>query len=63
MINQSENDLNYYVELKPIENKVNYGFAAAWEKEPDGIKTKEAFVKYIDEEIIKLNSPLTVDYK
>ncbi|MCB9207080.1 MAG: DUF4861 family protein [Ignavibacteriales bacterium] len=63
LINQSENDLNYYVELKPIENKVNYGFAAAWEKEPDGIKTKEAFVKYIDEEIIKLNSPLTVDYK
>ena len=29
--------------LKPDQNKVTYYFSAAWEQEPNGIKTKEEF--------------------
>ncbi|MCB0742383.1 MAG: DUF4861 domain-containing protein [Ignavibacteriae bacterium] len=63
LIEKNENTLNYYVTLKPNNNKVNYAFAAAWEKELNGIKTKSEFIKYIDEEIIKLNNPLNLELK
>ncbi len=60
LIKQGETVLNYYVSLKPIKNKVNYAFAAAWEKELNGIKTKEEFIDYINDEISKLNNPLKI---
>jgi hypothetical protein len=60
LIEQKENELNYYVILKPTNNKVNYAFAAAWEKELNGIKTKEEFIDYINDEISKLNNPLKI---
>lgn len=63
LIEQSDNKLNYFVKLKPNNNNVNYAFAAAWEKELNGIKTKSEFVKYIDEAIIKLNNPLNIEIK
>ena len=60
LIKQGETVLNYYVSLKPIKNKVNYAFAAAWEKELNGIKTKEEFIDYINDEITKFNNPLQI---
>lgn len=60
LIKQGETVLNYYVCLKPSKNKVNYAFAAAWEKELNGIKTKEEFIDYINDEISKLNNPLKI---
>jgi len=63
LIKQDEDELNYFVSLKPKNRKVEYSFAAAWEKELDGIKNKSEFVKYINDEIIKLNNPLTIDIK
>lgn len=56
-----EDDLNYYVVLNPVDQKVNYMFAAAWEKEMNGIKNKEEFIKYINDELIKLNTPLSIE--
>ena len=63
LIEQGEDKLNYYVKLKPNDNNINYKFAAAWEKEFDGIKTKEDFILYINEEILKLNNPLIIRTK
>ena len=60
LIKQGETVLNYYVSLKPSKNKENYAFAAAWEKELNGIKTKEEFIDYINDEISKLNNPLKI---
>ena len=45
---------DYLVVFKPTEAPITYHFAAAWEKEKDGIKTKEGFVTYIDEVLNQL---------
>lgn len=63
LIEQGESELNYYVQLKSNNNKLNYKFAAAWEKEFGGIKTRDGFIKYINHEILKLNNPLSIDIK
>lgn len=61
LLEQGENELNYYVKLKPEEGLVNYKYAAAWEQEQDGIKNKEEFIKYINDELVKLNNPLNIE--
>lgn len=53
-------DLSHVVVLKPSGNKLTYYFLAAWEQEPNGIKTEEAFQKYLEDEIQKLSTPLAV---
>ncbi len=63
LIEQSEDELNYYVVLKPQNDKVTYKYAAAWEQEKDGIKTKKEFVNYINNVVKQLNSPLNVEIK
>lgn len=60
LISQGEDELNYYVSLKPKNSKVNYAFAAAWELEPNGVKNKADFEKYINDELTKLNYPIVV---
>jgi hypothetical protein len=48
--------------LKPTENQLTYYFLAAWEQEPNGIKTKEAFIKYLDEITSILSAPLVLRF-
>ncbi len=60
-LNISEDDLSYFVILKPDNNKLTYYFCAAWEQEPNGIKTKEEFVDYLNNELNKLNNPIKVE--
>ena len=62
LVEVTEDELNYAVVLRPEDGRVTYGFAAAWEQEPDGIRTKEAFVDYLENTIESLNSPLNVRY-
>jgi len=61
LIKQGEDELNYFVSLKPVNGNVKYYFAAAWEQELNGVKNRSEFVKYIDDEIIKLNNPILID--
>jgi len=58
----NEDELNYVVVLKPDLNKVTYYFTAAWEQEPQGIKSKQEFQKYLDQIVQELSSPLKVVY-
>ena len=46
--------------LKPENNNLTYYFTAAWEQERGGIKSKEEFLKYLDDELIKLNNTIKV---
>jgi hypothetical protein len=43
------------IQFKP--SKINYVllFLGAWENEPNGIKNKEAFIQYLDENLKTLN--------
>lgn len=41
--------------FKPTTEAVSFYFLGAWEQEPDGIKTKEAFYSYLDGKLKELN--------
>ena len=63
LIDLKEDNLSYLVLLKPSNGKVSYYFAAAWEKEPDGITTKEQFVKYMNDTVQRLDTPVNISLK
>ncbi len=54
----TEDEINHIVVLEPKDGKVKYFFGAAWEKEPNAIKTETEFLKMLDETINKLNNPI-----
>jgi hypothetical protein len=63
LIDLTEDNLSYIVKLKPANNKVEYYFCAAWEQEPDGIKSEKEFVDYLNETLEILNNPPVVELK
>ncbi|MBN2805238.1 MAG: DUF4861 family protein [Prolixibacteraceae bacterium] len=46
---------NHVLVLKTENNMAVWYFGAAWELEPKGIKTKEEFIKYLEDELLRLN--------
>lgn len=60
LVEISGDDLSHFVILKLRDKKLTYYFTAAWEQERGGIKSKEEFLKYLDDELIKLNNPIKV---
>lgn len=56
----TEDKLSYIVILKPTDGKIRYYFAACWEQEPGGIKTKKEFVQYLQSIQRQLNNPVLV---
>ncbi len=53
---------SHVVVLQPQpDNRLTYYFLGAWEKEPGGITTREAFIAYLDEVLAQLNQPLLVE--
>jgi hypothetical protein len=46
---------DYLLVFKPSTKKITFYFLAAWEQEKDGIKTKEAFISYLNGLLMKLN--------
>lgn len=51
---QEDDGANYASVLEPEGNELGYYFLAAWEGEPNGIKTKQDFVTALDREIERL---------
>ena len=62
LIEITEDEYSHVVVLKPDDGKLTYYFLAAWEKELDGIITKEKFVNYLNLTIQKLNNPIKIEY-
>ncbi|MFC6998922.1 DUF4861 domain-containing protein [Rufibacter roseus] len=56
----SEDPLSHVVQLKPTNGKLQYYFLAAWELEPNGIKTEEQFRQYIQNTAEELANPVQV---
>jgi len=56
----TEDELSYIVKLKPENGRVEYYFCAAWEQEPNGIKNRNEFIKYLDDTLELLNNPPVV---
>jgi len=60
LIEYKQDNLNYLVLLSPENKTVEYYYCSAWEKEADGIKSFDAFKKYLDDEIEKMNHPIEI---
>jgi len=52
---------SHVVVLKPANGELTYYFLGAWEQEPHGIKTVEAFEIYLKQTVAELNAPLVID--
>lgn len=54
---QMDDGLNYIAVTEPSNNRLEYYFLAAWEHEPDGIKSEQDFVEYLNREAERLTQP------
>jgi hypothetical protein len=61
LIEITEDQYNHVVVLKPTDGKLVYYFGAAWEQEPKGIQSQEAFETYLDQTITRLNNSLIIE--
>ncbi|WP_299819710.1 DUF4861 domain-containing protein [uncultured Pontibacter sp.] len=52
---------SHVVKLTPTQGKLQYYFLSAWELEPDGIKTEEEFIKYLNKTAQELANPVQVE--
>jgi len=62
LIEKTEDAYSHVVVLKPTANKLTYYFAATWEQDKDGIKTKEDFIKYLETTALLLNTNFEIKY-
>ncbi len=60
LIEITEDEFSHVVVLKPRLKQLDYYFTSAWEQEPEGITSKEAFLGYLDQKIAELNKPVKV---
>ena len=61
LIKLTEDSVNQIVVLKPLDNQTKYYFAAAWEKEINGIKSQLDFQLFLNQTIEILNNPVIID--
>lgn len=61
LIRNTEDEFSYISLLKPIDGKLTYYFAAAWENEKNGLRTEKDFIKYIKNTIEELNNPIKIE--
>ena len=60
LVKNTDDKDSYVVVLKPTNGKLQYYFAAAWEEEPNGIKNKDQFQKYLNKTVEDLDNPVEV---
>jgi hypothetical protein len=48
-------EFDHLLVFKPTTQVVDFYFLGAWEQEPNGIKTKEEFLTYLDGKLETLN--------
>lgn len=62
LIELTQDSVSEIVKLKPNKGKLEYYFCAAWEHEPDGIKSQSEFEKYLQDVVDELNNPVTAEF-
>jgi hypothetical protein len=62
ILQRSDDDVSHIIVLRPHDGRLVYYFAAAWEQEPNGIKTIDEFRSYLDFTILTLDSPIQVNF-
>jgi hypothetical protein len=59
----TDDSQSHVLVLRPENKHVSYYLAATWEKDSEGIKTKEDFIQYLDKTLETLNNPVKLSYK
>lgn len=59
----AEDELSHIMKLKSSGGKLDYYLLAAWELEPGGIKTEDAFIAYVKKVARELAQPVAVSIK
>jgi len=63
LMQRTEDEHSHVVVLQPDgDNTLSYYFLAAWEQEPGGIKTENAFHAYLAQTIKELSAPVEISY-
>ncbi len=57
----AEDQHSHVLVLKPENGQLTYYFLAAWEKEPGGVQTVEAFETYLNQTVAELQAPLLIE--
>ncbi len=57
---RTDDENSHILVLNPEKGNLSYYFLAAWGQEPNGIGNLDQFRSYLEEELVKLNSPVTV---
>lgn len=57
-----EDAVNHVVVLKTLNGCLDYYFLSAWEQEPGGIRTEKEFLKYVEDVVNYLDTPLWIAY-
>ncbi|QOD60212.1 DUF4861 family protein [Polaribacter haliotis] len=52
---------DYLIEFKPTTEPIAFYFLGAWEQEPNGIKTENDFLIYLNEKLSELNTNNTIE--
>ncbi len=60
LIEMTDDEFSHIVVLKPKYKTLDYYFTAAWEQEPGGITSKDAFIEYLEQTVKELNQPVLV---
>jgi len=50
-----DSEFDYLLVFKPKTEEISFYFLGAWEQEPNGIKTQEEFILYLDKKLAELN--------
>jgi len=58
----TQDEFSHVVSFGPSLSSFEYYFAAAWEQENNGIKSKEEFVSYLEQVILELSNPLKINF-
>jgi len=61
LIKNAADQHSHVVVLRPANGALTYYFLGAWEQEPNGIKTAEAFEAYLNQTVAELNAPLVIE--
>jgi hypothetical protein len=60
LTDRTEDKFSHVAVLKPEHGVLTYYLLAAWEKEPGGIRSRQAFVHSLDEAVSRLDAPVEV---
>ena len=61
-IERRDDKVSHLVVLRPANGSLKYYFAAAWQQEPNGIKSVEEFRLYLESVVKKLDNPVRVSF-